>query len=132
MQDVRLPSIYRRYLAALNDRRWHDLGEFVDDDLVYNGRAMRRAEYADMIAKDVAAVPDLLFNAEVIVADDTSIACRLTFDCLPVGEFLGLEPTGRRVSFAEHAFYRFAGDRIAEVWSLIDREAVERQLKGGA
>jgi predicted ester cyclase len=57
------------------------------------------------------------------------VACRLWFECTPVGEFLGLEPTGVRVAFAEHVFYEFEDGRIRRVRSLIDRSAVERQLR---
>ncbi|MEU3324268.1 MULTISPECIES: ester cyclase [Streptomyces] len=48
----------------------------------------------------------------------------------PTGTFFGQAPTGRRISFGEHVFYRFRAGRIAQVWSLIDREAVATQLTG--
>jgi predicted ester cyclase len=50
------------------------------------------------------------------------------FDCTPRGRFLDLDVNGRRVSFSENAFYRIVGDKIAEVWSVIDKAAIERQL----
>ena len=56
------------------------------------------------------------------------MAARLLFDCTPVGGFLGLPVNGRRVSFAENVFYGFADGRIEEVWSVIDRAAIEAQL----
>jgi predicted ester cyclase len=56
------------------------------------------------------------------------VACRLVFDCTPQREFLGFTADGRRVTFAEHVFYRFENDRIAAVWSLIDRAAIAEQL----
>jgi predicted ester cyclase len=37
---------------------------------------------------------------------------------------------GRRVSFTENVFYRYQDVRIAQVWSIIDKAAVERQLQG--
>ncbi|WP_232375429.1 ester cyclase [Mycolicibacterium baixiangningiae] len=33
------------------------------------------------------------------------------------------------MSFAEHVFYRFRAERIVEVWSLIDKEAIREQLR---
>ncbi|MDE3175937.1 MAG: ester cyclase, partial [Pseudomonadota bacterium] len=50
------------------------------------------------------------------------------FDCAPRAVFLGLPVNGRRVLFAENVFYRFNGDRIAEVWSVVDKAAIEAQL----
>ena len=57
------------------------------------------------------------------------MAVRLEFDCSPRGQFLGLGVNGRRVSFPENVFYRYQDARIAQVWSVIDKAAVERQLQ---
>lgn len=46
------------------------------------------------------------------------------FRCTPQRPFLGFEPTGAPISFAEHAFYRFRDTKIAEVWSVIDTKAI--------
>jgi predicted ester cyclase len=35
---------------------------------------------------------------------------------------------GRRVVFAENVFYQFRDERIAEVWSVVDKAAIEAQL----
>jgi SnoaL-like polyketide cyclase len=53
------------------------------------------------------------------------------FDCTPQHEFLGFSPNGERIRFAEHVFYHFRDGRIAAVWSLIDRPAIEAQLRPG-
>ena len=132
MTDLRLEARYRAYLAALNERRLDDLADFVADDLTYNGEPMTRRRYRDMIAADIAAIPDLVFAADVVVTAGDRVACRLVFDCTPQHEFLGFTPNGRRLVFAEHVFYRFRAGRIAEVSSLIDRPAIERQLRAPA
>ncbi len=119
---------YRRYIGYLNDRRVHELAEFVHETLIYNGKPLTRIGYQDMIAGDIAAIPDLYFDIRLIVVNGDHIACRLMFECTPRGEFLGLRPSGKPVSFAEHVFYRFRDGKIGEVWSLIDRAAIEAQL----
>ena len=48
----------------------------------------------------------------------------------PKGIFLGLNVNGRTVSFAENAFYEFKHSKIASVWSVIDKAAIETQLRG--
>lgn len=119
---------YLAYLDVLNDRRFSDLDEFVLDELTYNNDVLTRQAYADMIAADTRAVPDLRFEARLLLADDNTVACRLWFDCTPTSTFFGMAPTGARISFCEHVFYRFRAGRIAHVWSLIDRDAVATQL----
>jgi predicted ester cyclase len=104
---------------------------FVQDELLYNGETMTRRQYQDLIAADITAIPDLIFDAHIIVASGDQVACRLVFDCTPQREFLGFSPNGERLSFAEHVFYHFREGRIAAVSSLIDRPAIEAQLRSG-
>ena len=119
---------YRGYLDALNHRRFGDLGQFVHDVVVRNGQALTVQQYAQFIADDVDAIPDLTYTIDQLVASNDTVAARLWFDCTPVREFLGVPPPGHRVQFAEHVFYRFQDGRIEQVWSLIDTEALRDQL----
>jgi steroid delta-isomerase-like uncharacterized protein len=124
-----LEARYRAYLDALNERRLDDLVHFVQDELSYNGETMTRRQYQDLIAADITAIPDLFFDAQILVASGDQVACRLVFDCTPQHEFLGFSANGERLSFAEHVFYQFRDGRIAAVWSLIDRPAIEAQFR---
>jgi predicted ester cyclase len=128
MTNADLETRYRSYLDALNERRLEDLVDFVQDELSYNGKTMTRRQYQHLIAADIAAIPDLFYDAHIIVASGDQVACRLVFDCTPQHEFLGFSPNGERLQFAEHVFYHFREGRIAAVWSLIDRPAIEAQL----
>jgi predicted ester cyclase len=128
MTNADLETRYRAYLDALNERRLDDLVDFVQDELSYNGKTMTRRHYQDLIAADIAAIPDLFYDAHIIVTSSDRVACRLVFDCTPQHEFLGFSPNGERLRFAEHVFYHFRDGRIVAVWSLIDRPAIEAQL----
>ena len=126
--DAGTEARYRRYIGHLNDRRTSELAEFVHERLTYNGQPMSRVEYQDLIARDIAAAPDLYFAVDLLVVDADQVACRLNFRCAPRGEFLGLQADGRSISFSEHVFYRLRDGKIYDVSSLIDRPAIERQL----
>ena len=128
MTDGDLLAVYRDYLACLNDRRWDDLGRFVADEVRYNGEQLGLGGYRAMLEADTRAIPDLRFVPELLVADGEVVSCRLVFRCTPLRAFLGFEPTGERISFAEHVFYGFDDRRIAEVWSLIDKETIREQV----
>jgi len=123
-----LRAHYLRYLDALNDRRFDELPGFVADDLLYNGAPLTGAQYRELLEDDVTRIPDLFFAVQHLLVDGAYVACRIGFDCVPREVFHGLLPTGARVQFTEHVFYRFDGQRIAEVWSLLDLAALERQL----
>jgi predicted ester cyclase len=125
-----LTDVYRRYLDCLNHRRWEDLADFVCDDVTYNGEPLGGGGYRTMLERDTHAVPDLRFTPDLLVADGDTVACRLLFRCTPERLFFEFTPTGARITFAEHVFYRFRDARIAEVWSLIDTRAIAAQLGG--
>ncbi|AQT78989.1 ester cyclase [Mycolicibacterium litorale] len=128
MAQADVLTIYRDYLRCLNARRWDELSRFVSDEVVYNGVRVGLSGYRAMLESDTGATQDLQFVPEILIADGQMVSCRLFFQCTPQRTFLGFEPTGGQVSFAEHALYRFENGRIAEVWSVIDKEAVREQI----
>ena len=128
MAKADLSEIYRGYIACLNRQDWPKLGQFVDDKVTHNGRALGLSGYRRMLERDFSDIPDLRFNVELLISDPPHIACRLAFDCSPKASFLDLAVNGRRVAFAENVFYEFSGDKIVQVWSVIDKPAIEAQL----
>ncbi len=104
------------------------LGEFVHDEARHNGRKFGLAGYRAMLENDFREIPDLRFNIALLICDPPYIASRLQFDCTPVGRFLGLPVNGRKVSFAENVFYKFEAGKIIDVWSVVDKAAIEAQL----
>jgi predicted ester cyclase len=124
-----LDERYGAYLDCLNRQRWDELGQYVDDEVRHNGRLLGLSGYREMLVKDFADIPDLRFNIQLLVCEPPRLAARLAFDCSPKGDFLGLGVNGRRVSFTENVFYEFVGSKIASVWSVIDKTAIEAQLR---
>ena len=128
MTDTELADLYRDYIACLNRRDWPALAQFVAHDVVHNGRPFGLAGYREMLEKDVEDIPDLEFKVEMVTVDPPNVAAKLAFDCTPKGDFQGLAVNGKRVRFAETVFYEFKDRRIANVWSAIDKAAIEAQL----
>jgi predicted ester cyclase len=130
LEKTDLADIYRAYIACLNKQDWPQLGLFVHEDASHNGKRFGLAGYRGMLERDFDEIPDLHFNIQLLVADPPFIASRLAFVCTPKGTFLGLPVNGKTVSFAENVFYQFREGKIAEVWSVIDKAAIEAQLHG--
>ena len=128
MPTTSFSDLYRAYIACLNRRDWVQLGSYVDDEVEYNDRLLKLSGYRDMLAKDFQDIPDLRFSIQMLICEPPRVAARLAFECSPKGEFLGMSINGRKVSFAENVFYEFKGSKIASVWSVIDKTAIEAQL----
>jgi predicted ester cyclase len=128
MTKAELSDIYRAYIACLNRQDWPKLQQFVDENVSHNGRQLGLSGYRQMLERDFLEIPDLHFNIELLIADPPYVASRLDFDCSPRGRFLDLDINGRRVSFNENVFYGFRAGKIVQVWSVIDKAAIEAQL----
>ena len=121
-------DVYRDYIACLNQQDWPKLEQFVHAEVCYNGQRIGVRGYREMLAKDFLEIPDLSFNIQLLIVDPPYLASRLEFDCTPKGKFLGLPVNGTRVSFTENVFYQFQREKIWQVWSIIDKAAIEAQL----
>jgi predicted ester cyclase len=123
-----LSENYHNYIACINARELHRLDEFVSADVVHNGRSIGIEGYRNMLAGDYHDIPDLRFEVELLVADTSAVASRLYFNCKPKAEFKGLQVNGQRIEFHENVFYRYRNGKITEVWSVIDKAEIEKQL----
>ena len=119
---------YLDYLTALDERRFEDLRRFVAPELTYNGEPTTLQRYQQERRAEAETIPDLRYDVGLLVVEGDEVAARLEFDCTPTAPFLGREPTGRRIRFVEHVFYRFERGLVVEVRSLLDVDSVRRQL----
>ncbi|MEQ5778097.1 ester cyclase [Thalassospira sp. NFXS8] len=128
MHQSDLATLYRRYIDCLNNQDWDNLEQYVHADASHNGTELGVAGYRAMLENDYEQIPDLRFNIEILSCDAPMVASRLMFDCTPKGEFLGLAINGRKIKFAENVFYEFRDGKIINVWSVLDKVAIEAQL----
>lgn len=129
MAEHELPTLYHAYLACLNERDLGGLGEHVHTLVEYNDAPVGLAGYRAMLEADFAAIPDLRFKPTLLIAEPPHIASRLAFDCTPAGELFGMAVNGQRVRFFENVFYQFEAGKIRRVWSVIDKAAIQAQLR---
>ena len=128
MTKANLSDIYRDYIACLNKQDWTNLGQFVHEEVHYNGDRIGLSGYREMLEADFRAIPDLYFDIHLLISEPPRVASRLSFDCTPKGILFGFHVNGKKVSFAENVFYEFRDERIEKVWSVIDRAAIASQL----
>jgi steroid delta-isomerase-like uncharacterized protein len=73
--------------------------------------------------------PDLRIAVEAVVAAGDLVAVRWkTTRQTHTGVYLGLPPTGRRVTMTAMEFFRLVDGRVAEVWLELDAVGGMRQL----
>ena len=71
------------------------------------------------------------FQIHTLVASDDTTAMHATLRGTQRGVWLGIEPTGAVIAVEHMFFLRFEDDKAVEVWELLDRGELLRQLAGG-
>lgn len=79
--------------------------------------------FKDLPAAIRTAFPDLVETIEELIAEGDRVVERFGLRGTHLGEFMGIAPTGKTVSWTAIAIYRLEQGRIAECW-------VEANLQG--
>jgi steroid delta-isomerase-like uncharacterized protein len=74
------------------------------------------------------AFPDLHFKIEDIVAEGDKVAYRLTVRGTHKGEFQGIPPTNKKVSFSSTGISNIMDGKVAEDWVDADVMGLMQQL----
>jgi predicted ester cyclase len=74
------------------------------------------------------AYPDLHVTVEDLFGEEDRLVARNTVTGTHQGEYLGVLPTGKSVTYNEMFIVRFADGRIAETWGVVDLLAQMKQL----
>ena len=76
-----------------------------------------------------AAFPDLRFDVDIVVAEGAHVAARWTASGTNTGEWGGVAPTGRSVTYSGVNIFRFDEQgRVAELWNHRDDLGLREQL----
>jgi len=94
--------------------------------LVHNDRTLTVAEFQDLLRRDAAEIRTLLRDRAAGYRRGTGgvpHSVRLHPNELP-------RPAShaRPISFVEHVFYQYQNGLIAQIWSMIDMDAIRDQL----
>lgn len=74
------------------------------------------------------AFPDFRFSALDELGEDDRVVLRYSGQGTHRGEFLGIEPTGRRIEYTGLIMVRVQGEQIAEFWAQPDQLGILKQL----
>lgn len=74
------------------------------------------------------AFPDLIGTTEDLIAEGDKVVLRWSAQGTHEGDFMGIPPTGRRISISGTSVYRIAGGKVAEEWTQGDMLGLMTQL----
>jgi predicted ester cyclase len=123
-------------------RRWIDAGVNAGDlsvaDELFETDVLAHAPEGDVRGVDQGpkasikllreAFPDLHFTVDDLIAEGDRVAARFEARGSHRGDFMGIAPTQKPVSFKGVYIYRLSSGRIAEVWISLDAMGLLGQL----
>jgi steroid delta-isomerase-like uncharacterized protein len=127
-------ALVRRYVEEACIRGNLDIiDEVFSPGFVYRGVAPPAGVsapegYKRAVAAARAAFPDYHVTFEDMVAEGDLVAYHVTWSGTHLGEFRGIPPTGRRVSWQATCFRRVVDGKVVEGWGTYDWLAVLQQL----
>ena len=74
------------------------------------------------------AFPDFYITIEDLIEEGDKVVSRNTVTGTHQGEYMGIPPTGKSVTYNEIFILRFIGGRIAETWGVVDVFSQMKQL----
>ncbi|WP_175410343.1 ester cyclase [Streptomyces sp. TRM64462] len=124
-------AVVRRLIDTWNSGDLEGMTRFWAPDMVHYGRDGKPLPGADVAAemgRFMRAFPDLRLTVHSLVAEGDLVATRLTVEGTHRGEYLGLPPTGRRVSCSLLGQLRIVDGAVVEHWGVADGLYLLEQL----
>jgi steroid delta-isomerase-like uncharacterized protein len=124
----------QRLIDAYNGRALDAFDSLLTDDVVLvrdEEKAHGRDEFKAVLARLRRAFPDLQYRIVDVVSAGDRMALRWEGRGTHQGEYLGLQGTGRTVSYSGITWYELRDGRIARAWVAADLLSLLRRLQGG-
>jgi steroid delta-isomerase-like uncharacterized protein len=108
------------------------IDEVVEPDVLFHAPVPTGATGAQALKRVwpvlLRAFPDLHVTVEDLIEEGDKVVSRNTVTGTHQGEYMGLPPTGKSVTYKEIFICRFVDGRIAEIWGVVDVFSQMKQL----
>lgn len=129
-------EVFRRFHDAVNTRDAEVISKTIDEvvepNVLFHAPVPMGATGAQALKQVWAALlrayPDIHVAIEDLIAEGDKVVARNTVTGTHLGEYMGVPPTGRSVTYNEIFVVRLADDRIAEIWGVVDVLSQMKQL----
>jgi hypothetical protein len=125
-------EVIRKLFDLFNKGDLNGLSAVIDANVVDHNAAPGQAPGIEGLKQGLArlraAVPDAMYTIDDIVAQGDKVGDRLTTTGTNKGQFLGMAPTNKPVSFDSMDIYRIANGKVVEIWHIEDIAGLMQQL----
>jgi len=122
-------AIIRRFYESVNKHNPDLIDELVAQGYIDHPRQFQGLEnYKQHLRRYYTSFPDSHETIEDIIAEGDKVCIRLKGTATQKGEYRGLAPTGKKVTWEAHTIFRIVNGKIAEMWGFSDELKFLKQL----
>ena len=121
-----MEEVFNRGKTSLVDELFAP--DFVEHEELPPGIPPGREAVKQLPAIFRSAFPDFKVTIDDVIAEGDKVAVRSTWSGTHKGEFMGIAPTGKSVSFGVFDIIRIAGGKFVEHWGQMDNLGMMQQL----
>jgi C-1 hydroxylase len=121
-------AVVCKFIEAYNKRNLHSIDDFVSPDYIDHTNNVGRDGLKQLIAMGLNAFPDWHEIVEDIIAEGDKVWVCLSYTGTHKGEFLGLAPTGKKITSKAVDIYRIVDGKLAEYWNVTDNLNIFKQV----
>src|SRR4028118_1208905 len=121
-----------RAFEAINQKNLDALDEMVASDIIDHdpvpGQGPGLEGVKQYFSSMHTAFPDVQMNIDDMIAEGDKVVARVNVGGTHQGEFMGIDPTGNRVTITGIDILRIADGKIVEHWGKFDDLSMMQQL----
>ena len=135
-EELNNKATFQRFHEAANTGDVEHLAKTIDEivapDAVIRTPLPIDATGAELLKQVWAMLfrvyPDIHLTVEDVIAEGDKVVARNTVTGTHQGEFMGVGPTGKSVTYNEIFIFRFADGLVVETWGVVDVYAQTKQI----
>ncbi len=119
---------------VVNNRKINLIGEFFSPAYVFHGmdgkdtHNIADSSLVSFLKYLFKAFPDLHYDIENVIAENSMVALNLSATGTHKEEFLGYKASDNKVVFKEMFFFRLSNKKIVEGWGVVDVDGLTKQI----
>jgi steroid delta-isomerase-like uncharacterized protein len=122
-------AIVRRLYEAFNKQDLAQLDKLIASGYVDHPRQFRGLKsYKQHLTMFYKSFPDSNETLEDIIAEGDKVCTRLKGTATHKGEYRGLAPTGKKITWEAVSIWRIVDGKITEMWAFSDELSFYKQL----
>jgi C-1 hydroxylase len=121
-------ALVRRWINVYNTHNLDSFDGFIAADYVDHTNKVDKEGLRQLFTIGFTGFPDWHETIEDIIAEGDKVWIRISYTGTHTGEFMGIAPTGKKVTTKGVDIYRIVNGKLAEYWNVTDNMHLNTQL----